>query len=87
MSRCLLCSASFAITAGEADWYREKGWVLPRRCARCRRIRRTGRPAEVLARPSETMTDPSTDAVAPGSPSREPAATSRSAGDRAKEPA
>ena len=36
-SVCRDCGRSFTLTKGEQEWYREKGFVLPKRCPVCRR--------------------------------------------------
>lgn len=37
---CVECRHSFTFTAGEQEYFRERGFVRPRRCAHCRRAKR-----------------------------------------------
>jgi len=37
---CIECAHSFTIKVAEALWYEQKGFPLPKRCARCRAERK-----------------------------------------------
>jgi len=37
---CKICGDPFVFTAGEQTFYRDRGLVEPRRCAKCRRHKR-----------------------------------------------
>lgn len=36
-AKCKECSKEFEITPGEQEFYKGKGWELPKRCADCRK--------------------------------------------------
>lgn len=38
--KCLECGEFFGIDEKEQDWYKEKGYSLPKRCYSCRSLRR-----------------------------------------------
>ena len=40
---CVECGVTFDVSADEQEWYKEKGFVLPKRCPACRKHRRKGR--------------------------------------------
>lgn len=40
---CKECGNTFEITKEEQDWYKEKGFELPKRCRNCRKERRKAR--------------------------------------------
>lgn len=37
---CVDCGKTFDLTVEEQDWYKEKGFALPKRCKECRKERR-----------------------------------------------
>lgn len=37
---CIDCGKAFDLTVEEQDWYKEKGFALPKRCKECRKERR-----------------------------------------------
>lgn len=37
---CVNCGRTFDLTKEEQDWYKEKGFALPKRCKECRKERR-----------------------------------------------
>ena len=37
---CVDCGTSFEVSAEEQQWYKDKGFNLPKRCPRCRKSRR-----------------------------------------------
>lgn len=37
---CVDCGKVFDLTIEEQDWYKEKGFALPKRCKECRKERR-----------------------------------------------
>lgn len=37
---CIDCGRAFDLTKEEQDWYKEKGFALPKRCKECRKERR-----------------------------------------------
>jgi hypothetical protein len=43
---CVECSKMFALDEAQQAFYALHGWVLPRRCAHCRRARREARVGE-----------------------------------------
>lgn len=47
--RCITCPSDFTLTDGEIEFYRAKGFVLPKRCPQCRAARRASRAAEAEA--------------------------------------
>ena len=38
--KCLECNKFFDINDAEQNWYKTKGFVLPKRCKSCRAIKR-----------------------------------------------
>ena len=44
--KCKECGEQFTITTGEAKWYEEKGFELPKRCPNCRKSKRKSKPKE-----------------------------------------
>lgn len=38
--KCLECSNEFEINEQEQEWYKNKGYALPKRCKSCRHLRR-----------------------------------------------
>ena len=40
---CVECGVTFDVSAEEQEWYKEKWFVLPKRCPACRKHRRKGR--------------------------------------------
>lgn len=46
---CVECGGSYAVTAAEQTYYRERGLPVPTRCPACRAVRRAARNAELLA--------------------------------------
>lgn len=37
---CVDCGTSFEVSTEEQQWYKDKGFDLPKRCPRCRKSRR-----------------------------------------------
>lgn len=37
---CIDCGKTFDLSKEEQDWYKEKGFVMPKRCKECRKERR-----------------------------------------------
>lgn len=37
---CIDCGRTFDLTKEEQDWYKEKGFAMPKRCKECRKERR-----------------------------------------------
>ncbi len=46
--RCVTCPSDFSLTDGEIEFYRGKGFVLPKRCPACRAKRRAEKAAAAL---------------------------------------
>ncbi len=42
--QCADCNRTFTFTAGEQEFYQERGYSDPRRCPDCRAARKAGRP-------------------------------------------
>ena len=40
---CTDCGVTFEVSVEEQEWYKDKGFELPKRCPRCRKLRRKGR--------------------------------------------
>ena len=40
---CTDCGVTFEVSAEEQEWYKDKGFKLPKRCPQCRKLRRKGR--------------------------------------------
>ena len=40
---CAECGKVFTISAEEKEWYKEKGFKIPKRCPKCRKNRRNAR--------------------------------------------
>lgn len=38
--KCVDCSAEFAFSGGEAEFYQSKGLSIPKRCKSCRQVKR-----------------------------------------------
>lgn len=38
--KCLECGNEFEINEQEQEWYKDKGYTLPKRCKSCRHLRR-----------------------------------------------
>ena len=38
--KCKDCGEEFTITANELKWYEEKGFTAPKRCKKCRNVRK-----------------------------------------------
>ena len=38
--KCKECGNTFEIDQTEKEWYESKGWELPKRCYKCRKVRR-----------------------------------------------
>jgi hypothetical protein len=41
--QCADCRRTFTMSASECDWFAQRGWTPPRRCADCRKARRDAR--------------------------------------------
>ena len=44
--KCKECGQMFTISGKEAEWYKEKGFELPKRCPECRKSRRKNKSKE-----------------------------------------
>lgn len=40
LTECKDCEKDFELSQGEIDFYKSKGFELPKRCKQCRRIRK-----------------------------------------------
>ena len=38
---CAECLNEYTVTAGEHQWFAERGWTSPKRCRQCRQARRS----------------------------------------------
>ena len=41
--KCTDCGETFEVSAEEQAWYEEKGFMLPKRCPKCRKARRANK--------------------------------------------
>jgi len=65
---CVDCGNTFIFTAGEQEFYQERGFSEPRRCPSCRAARKSGRPGG--DRPAGGRSSPASDRQGRGEQSR-----------------